>query len=67
MDGSAEQDSEVPWHAVETAAEVVEELVSSTTQGLSQAEAARRCEGERGVEGDSQQAPAYMFGRLALR
>ena len=35
-------DEEVPWHAVETAEEVVEELVSSSTAGLTAAEAARR-------------------------
>lgn len=39
MDGD---DVEVPWHAVETAEEVVEELVSSTTHGLTQPEADRR-------------------------
>lgn len=37
------EDVEVPWHAVETAEEVVEELASSSAEGLSQAEAARRC------------------------
>lgn len=39
--GSSEE-VEVPWHAVETAEEVVEELVSSTKLGLTQAEADRR-------------------------
>jgi hypothetical protein len=37
------EEEEVPWHAVETAEEVVDELVSSTTHGLTAAEAARRC------------------------
>lgn len=40
--GDSAEDFEVPWHAVETAEEVVDELVSSTTNGLTQAEADRR-------------------------
>jgi hypothetical protein len=40
MDSS--DDEEVPWHAIDTPEEVVEELVSTITQGLTQSEAARR-------------------------
>jgi hypothetical protein len=36
-------DDEVPWHAVDSAEEVVEELASSAKRGLTKADAARRC------------------------